>query len=157
NFSGMLGHFAELTDLQRWRFMRHILQERPVPPTQDTFWRCRRFENFVWHPNCAWHSVRDSGGVARVKTEPAPSPSTSSSLPRGSRRTFRRAGSLPQSFTTLRFGATGLRLRRARRAICWQDIPTSAQHSSLWNESPEPLLSSAGCTISHLEPCRVSG
>jgi FAD-dependent urate hydroxylase len=69
NFSGMLGHFAELTDLQRWRFMRHILQERPVPPTQDTFWRCRRFENFVWHPNCAWHSVRDSGGVARVETE----------------------------------------------------------------------------------------
>jgi FAD-dependent urate hydroxylase len=69
NFSGMLGHFAELTDLQRWRFMRHILQERPVPPTQDTFWRCRRFENFMWHPNCAWHSVRDSGGVARVETE----------------------------------------------------------------------------------------
>ena len=69
NFSGMLGHFAELTDLQRWRFMRHILQERPVPPTQDTFWRCRRFENFVWHPSCAWHSVRDSGGVARVETE----------------------------------------------------------------------------------------
>jgi FAD-dependent urate hydroxylase len=69
NFSGMLGHFAELTDLQRWRFMRHILQERPVPPTQDTFWRCRRFENFVWHPNCAWHSVRDSGGVARVETK----------------------------------------------------------------------------------------
>jgi len=69
NFSGMLGHFAELTDLQRWRFMRHILQERPVPPTQDTFWRCRRFENFVWHPNCAWHSVRDGGGVARVETE----------------------------------------------------------------------------------------
>jgi FAD-dependent urate hydroxylase len=69
NFSGMLGHFAELSDLQRWRFMRHILQERPVPPTQDTFWRCRRFENFVWHPNCAWHSVRDSGGVARVETE----------------------------------------------------------------------------------------
>jgi len=69
NFSGMLGHFAELTDLQRWRFMRHILQERPVPPTQDTFWRCRRFKNFVWHPNCAWHSVRDSGGVARVETK----------------------------------------------------------------------------------------
>ena len=69
NFSGMLGHCAELTDLQRWRFMRHILQERPVPPTQDTFWRCRRFKNFVWHPNCAWHSVRDSGGVARVETK----------------------------------------------------------------------------------------
>lgn len=69
NFSGMLGHFAELTDLERWRFMRHILEERPVPPTQDTFWRCRRFENFVWHPNCAWRSVHDSDDGARVETQ----------------------------------------------------------------------------------------
>ena len=59
NFAGMLGHFAELTDVERWRFMRHILEQRPVPPTQDTFWRCRRFENFAWHADCAWHSVRD--------------------------------------------------------------------------------------------------
>jgi FAD-dependent urate hydroxylase len=69
NFAGMLGHFAELTDLERWRFMRHILEELPVPPPQDAFWRCRRFENFVWHANCAWHSVRDEGGVAQVETE----------------------------------------------------------------------------------------
>jgi cation diffusion facilitator CzcD-associated flavoprotein CzcO len=69
NFSGLLGHFAELSDLERWRFMRHILEERPVPPTQDTFWRCRRFENFVWHANCAWRSVRGSGRVARVETK----------------------------------------------------------------------------------------
>jgi len=27
NFAGLLGHFAELTDLERWRFMRHILEE----------------------------------------------------------------------------------------------------------------------------------
>jgi cation diffusion facilitator CzcD-associated flavoprotein CzcO len=72
NFSGMLGHFAELTDLERWRFMRYVLEERPVPPTQDSFWRCRRFANFVWHPNSAWHSVHDSGGVVRVKTEAGP-------------------------------------------------------------------------------------
>jgi FAD-dependent urate hydroxylase len=71
NFSGLLGHFGELTDLERWRFMRHILEELPVPPTQDTFWRCRRFENFVWHPNCAWRSVRDRGGVAIVESEAA--------------------------------------------------------------------------------------
>lgn len=69
NFSGMLGHFGELTDLERWRFMRHILEELPVPPTQDTFWRCRRFENFVWHANCAWRSVRDRGGVAIVESD----------------------------------------------------------------------------------------
>lgn len=68
NFAGMFGHFGELTDLERWRFMRHILEELPVPPTQDTFWRCRRFENFAWHPNCAWRSVHDGAGVATVET-----------------------------------------------------------------------------------------
>ncbi len=69
NFVGMLGHFGELTDLERWRFMRHILEELPIPPPQEAFWRCRRFENFVWHANCAWHSVRDEGDVAAVETE----------------------------------------------------------------------------------------
>ena len=68
NFAGMFGHFGELTDLERWRFMRHILEELPVPPTQDTFWRCRRFENFAWHANCVWRSVGDGAGVATVET-----------------------------------------------------------------------------------------
>jgi cation diffusion facilitator CzcD-associated flavoprotein CzcO len=69
NFPGMLGHFGELTNLERWRFMRHILEELPVPPPQDSFWRCRRFENFAWHANCAWHSVRNEGDVAAVESE----------------------------------------------------------------------------------------
>src|SRR5262249_4649793 len=69
NFAGMLAHFAELTDLQRWRFMRYILEKPPMPPPQDAFWRCRRFENFAWHAKCAWHSVRDEGGAAVVETE----------------------------------------------------------------------------------------
>jgi FAD-dependent urate hydroxylase len=69
NFAGMLGHFGELTDLERWRFMRHILEELPVPPPQDAFWRCRRFANFAWYPNCAWQSVRDEDGVAQVEAE----------------------------------------------------------------------------------------
>lgn len=68
NFAGLLGHFAELTDLERWRFMRRILEGLPVPPTQDTFWRCRSFENFAWHANCAWESIREEAGVAIVKT-----------------------------------------------------------------------------------------
>jgi cation diffusion facilitator CzcD-associated flavoprotein CzcO len=65
----MLGHFGELTDLERWRFTRHILQELPQPPPQDAFWRCRKFENFVWHPNCAWRSVREEGEAAMVETD----------------------------------------------------------------------------------------
>jgi cation diffusion facilitator CzcD-associated flavoprotein CzcO len=69
NFAGMLGHFGELTDLERWRFMRHILEELPAPPPQDAFWRCRRFENFVWHANSAWRSVRQEGNAAVVETD----------------------------------------------------------------------------------------
>jgi cation diffusion facilitator CzcD-associated flavoprotein CzcO len=69
NFAGLLGHFGDLTDLERWRFMRRILEELPVPPTQDTFWRCRSFENFAWHANCAWKSVREVAGAAKVETE----------------------------------------------------------------------------------------
>ena len=59
----------ELADLERWRFMRHILEELPVPPTQDGFWRCRSFENFAWHADCAWQSVREEAGVAKVETK----------------------------------------------------------------------------------------
>ena len=33
--------------------MRHILEDLPQPPPQDAFWRCRKFENFKWHANCA--------------------------------------------------------------------------------------------------------
>jgi cation diffusion facilitator CzcD-associated flavoprotein CzcO len=69
HFAGMLGYFGELPDLERWRFMRRILEAFPQPPPQDSFWRCRRFENFVWHANCAWRSVRDEGDVAAVETE----------------------------------------------------------------------------------------
>jgi cation diffusion facilitator CzcD-associated flavoprotein CzcO len=69
NFAGMLGHFGELTDLERWRFMRYILEKPPMPPPQDSFWRCRRFENFAWHTNCAWRAVRSEGDVAKVETE----------------------------------------------------------------------------------------
>jgi cation diffusion facilitator CzcD-associated flavoprotein CzcO len=69
NFGGMLGQFGELTDLERWRFMRHILEERTAPPPQDAFWRCRRFENFHWHANCVWHSVYEADGAAKVDSK----------------------------------------------------------------------------------------
>jgi hypothetical protein len=68
NFAGMLGHFGDLTDLDRWRFMRHILEELPVPPTQDAYWRCREFENFAWHPDCGWSFIDESCGIARVRS-----------------------------------------------------------------------------------------
>jgi cation diffusion facilitator CzcD-associated flavoprotein CzcO len=69
NFAGMLGHFGDLSDLERWRYMRRIEEDIPLPPPQEAFWRCRKFENFAWHANSAWHSIRDDGDVATVKTE----------------------------------------------------------------------------------------
>lgn len=68
HFAGMLRHFGELSDLQRWRFMRRMLDEFPQPPPQDAFWRCRRFQNFSWHANSAWHSIHDTGDSAVVAT-----------------------------------------------------------------------------------------
>jgi FAD-dependent urate hydroxylase len=69
NFEGLLGHFGELSDLERWRFMRHIMEGLPVPPPQDAFWRCRRFDNFRWHANCAWRAVREQGHAAVVESD----------------------------------------------------------------------------------------
>jgi len=69
NFAGMLGHFGDLSDLERWRYMRRIVEEVPLPPPQEAFWRCRKFENFAWHANCAWHSICVQGDVATVETE----------------------------------------------------------------------------------------
>lgn len=69
NFAGMLGHFGELSDLQRWRFMRHVVEELPAPPPQDAFWRCRSFENFAWHANSAWRSIREEANGAVVETD----------------------------------------------------------------------------------------
>jgi FAD-dependent urate hydroxylase len=72
NFSGMLGHFAELDELSRWRFMRYILEKPPMPPPQEAFWRCRTFDNFAWHTNCAWRAVRFDGKVVTVETDGGP-------------------------------------------------------------------------------------
>jgi FAD-dependent urate hydroxylase len=69
NFTAMLGHFGELTDLERWRFTRRILEDIPMNAPQDAFWRCHRFENFAWHADCAWQSAREDGDVVAVETK----------------------------------------------------------------------------------------
>src|SRR5690242_1056452 len=68
NFAGLFGHFGDLGDLERWRFMRRILEDLPVPPTQESVWRCRRFDQFAWHGGCSWTSIRDSSKGAIVET-----------------------------------------------------------------------------------------
>ena len=65
--ASFLGHYAEMPDLMRWRFMRHIF-ELNQPPPQDTFWRCRKHANFAYHTGCPWTSVEMQGDEIVVGT-----------------------------------------------------------------------------------------
>ncbi|MBS4074082.1 NAD(P)/FAD-dependent oxidoreductase [Ameyamaea chiangmaiensis] len=65
--TGFLGHFASLPDLQKWRFMTRIY-DLNQPPPQETFWRCRRFEQFSVHTGCPWHDTRMVGDDIVVRT-----------------------------------------------------------------------------------------
>ena len=65
--AGFLGHFAELPDLARWRFMRRIF-DLNQPPPQETFWRCRRHAGFSFHVDCPWEAVRLEGEEIVVET-----------------------------------------------------------------------------------------
>jgi hypothetical protein len=47
--ASFLGHYAEMPDLMRWRYIRRIF-ELNQPPPQDTFWRCRKHANFAITP-----------------------------------------------------------------------------------------------------------
>ena len=106
----MLGHFAELTDLERWRIMRHMLEELPIPPPQDSFWRCRKFKNFAWHCNCAWRSIRAEGEEVVVETN---------------------AGSLRFDFVIF---ATGIEINLSRRA----ELAPIAHEIALWRHRFNP-------------------
>jgi cation diffusion facilitator CzcD-associated flavoprotein CzcO len=65
--SGFLGHYAEMPDLLRWRFIRHIF-DLNQPPPQDTFWRCRRHTNFNYHTGCPWTAVAMDGEEIVITT-----------------------------------------------------------------------------------------
>ena len=65
--AGFLGHFAELDDVSRWRFMRRIF-DLNQPPPQETFWRCRRHAGFSYHTGCPWLGVRLEGEEIVVAT-----------------------------------------------------------------------------------------
>lgn len=66
-FSGFLGHFAAMGDLNRWRYMRHIF-DLNQPPPQDTFHRCAMHPNFAFHTACPWEWLRMEGDEIHVGT-----------------------------------------------------------------------------------------
>ncbi|MFT8897870.1 MAG: NAD(P)/FAD-dependent oxidoreductase [Acetobacter sp.] len=65
--AGFLSYFSELPDITRWRFMRRIY-DLNQPPPQDTFWRCRRHENFAFHTGAPWTAVSRDGDDIVVTT-----------------------------------------------------------------------------------------
>ncbi|HTI01290.1 MAG TPA: NAD(P)/FAD-dependent oxidoreductase [Acidisoma sp.] len=64
---GFLGHFADLPDLMRWRFMRHIFTMNQPPPP-DTVARCAAFPHFSAHPGTPWLDARMEGDEIRIRT-----------------------------------------------------------------------------------------
>jgi hypothetical protein len=52
--ASFLGHYAEMPDLMRWRYIRRIFElNQPLP--QDTFWRCRKHANCTDDDVCPGH------------------------------------------------------------------------------------------------------
>ncbi|GBQ16021.1 NAD(P)-binding domain-containing protein [Swaminathania salitolerans] len=69
--AGFLGHFPELPDLTRWRFMRRIF-DLNQPPPQDTFWRCSRHDGFSFHGDTPWNDARCEDDTVIVETPHGP-------------------------------------------------------------------------------------
>jgi cation diffusion facilitator CzcD-associated flavoprotein CzcO len=65
--AGFLSQFAELPDLMRWRFMRHIFTMNQPPPP-DTVARCAAFPQFSAHPGTPWLDARMEGEEIRITT-----------------------------------------------------------------------------------------
>jgi cation diffusion facilitator CzcD-associated flavoprotein CzcO len=65
--AGFLGQFADLPDLMRWRFMRHIFTMNQPPPP-DTVARCSAFPQFSAHPGTPWEGARMAGDEIRIAT-----------------------------------------------------------------------------------------
>ena len=63
--AGFLGHFAEMDDLARWRWMR-ILFLRSGPPTQDGVNRCAAFGNYRLRKGTTWSAVAMDGDDVRL-------------------------------------------------------------------------------------------
>ncbi|MBV9315710.1 MAG: NAD(P)/FAD-dependent oxidoreductase [Pseudonocardia sp.] len=64
-FAGFLGHFRDLPDAWRWRFMRHILPLNEPPPP-GTFRRAIAHPNFKLVLGSSWANVRYEHGLIRL-------------------------------------------------------------------------------------------
>lgn len=67
NFPGFLGHFADLDDLRRWRFMRRFFDLK-TPPTTEMFNAARAFPNFRLELGCPPERLSVEDGRIRLDT-----------------------------------------------------------------------------------------
>ncbi|MBN9024334.1 MAG: NAD(P)/FAD-dependent oxidoreductase, partial [Rhizobiales bacterium] len=67
NFPGFLGHFADLDDLRRWRFMRRFFDFK-TPPTTEMFNAARAFPNFRLELGCPPERLGIEDGRIRLDT-----------------------------------------------------------------------------------------
>ncbi|CTQ47423.1 NAD(P)-binding domain-containing protein [Roseibium aggregatum] len=68
NFPGYLGHFAELPDIERWRFSK-LYNSFQVPPTQDQFDRAVSHPNFTMQLGQIVRSVTVEGDKLHIRTD----------------------------------------------------------------------------------------
>lgn len=59
--SGFLKHFSDLDDTTKYAGIDFFMQFNQ-PPTNDTFCRAARFDNFFLHTGSPWERVEEEGG-----------------------------------------------------------------------------------------------
>ena len=64
-YPGVLDHFHELPDADRWRLL-NFYNRRSAGPMPDTVERATCFANFTLHLNADWHSVAEHNGGVEI-------------------------------------------------------------------------------------------
>ena len=70
-FAGFLAHYPELPDLQRWRYMKRLL-DISQPPPEPTFRRAVEMPGFKLRPATPWLALRPQAGEVQVDTPEGP-------------------------------------------------------------------------------------
>jgi FAD-dependent urate hydroxylase len=69
-FVGFLKHHGDLSDADRWRFIRQIVRMGQLPP-RDTLQRASAHSGFHMHPSSPWETVKMQGDAIQVTTPSA--------------------------------------------------------------------------------------
>ena len=66
-FVGFLNHHSDLSDADKWRFIKKIIDMGQLPP-HDTFARAKKYENFYLHASSPWLDVRQDKDRILIRT-----------------------------------------------------------------------------------------